>query len=285
MAQLGLFARWGLFADKGKHAVGFWKFALRTRTEPVTPALFKECFGESMSAARNAMAWHLPLALEMEALRDVRPFTLPKIQLRAATQDEIAVCWSLWERLEALASEKDDPSTAALWRDRARARLDGLLQAGSTDPRLFTIRALLAVDLGDSEGAKTFLQRAVQQRVRFPSVYVELARLKLAETSSDRLEPGETAAILGLLTSARALRPILPAYYELAAETLRRSEPAAFTPEWRRALEEGVSLFPREQEMMTKIAAAFEAHDLKSEAEGVRRRHDAFMDETRANEL
>ena len=279
LAQLGLFARWGMFAERGKHGAAFWQFALRTRTQPVTPELFKECFGLTMSAARNAMAWHLPLALEMQAVREVRPFTLPRVKLRPATQEEVTLYRAIWERLEAVWLAEREPAVATEWRDRARARLDGALEAGMTDARLLAIRGLLAVDAGDLERAKRFLERAARQPLSFPSIYVELARLQLAGTSDDRLKPAETAGILELLTRARALRPLLPTLYEVAAQTLKRSELKFFTDEWRDILNEGVGLFPRERQMLTAVEAAFEAHGLDADASAVRIRRQRFMSE------
>src|SRR6185436_1525062 len=100
-AQAALFIRWGLAGRGAPRRTALWKFAERAAVEPVTEALFQECFGLDFATARQQLTAYLPEAMrEKLALRPAQRPRLPDYPLRAATEAEIARIKGDWERLE-----------------------------------------------------------------------------------------------------------------------------------------------------------------------------------------
>src|SRR5688572_3601724 len=72
-AQAALFIRWGLGGRGAPRRAALWKFAERAAVEPVTEALFQECFGLDFATARQQLTAYLPEAMrEKFALRPDR---------------------------------------------------------------------------------------------------------------------------------------------------------------------------------------------------------------------
>ncbi|MBM3855353.1 MAG: hypothetical protein FJ399_19730, partial [Verrucomicrobia bacterium] len=100
-AQAALFVRWGVAGRGAPRRAALWTFAARAAIEPVTEALFRECFGFDFAAAQRQLTEHLPEAIrERLPLRPSQRPRLPDFPLRPATDVEIARIKGDWERLE-----------------------------------------------------------------------------------------------------------------------------------------------------------------------------------------
>ena len=97
-----MFIRWGLGGRGAPRRAALGKFAERSAVEPVTEALFQECFGLDFATAQQQLTAHLPEAIrDRLVLRPAQRPRLPDYTLRPANDVEIARLKGDWERLEA----------------------------------------------------------------------------------------------------------------------------------------------------------------------------------------
>jgi hypothetical protein len=82
LLQLGLFTRWALLGDHQAHQRAFWKFAVRSRTEPITETLFNECFEMSFSQVQAALADHVQTGWSEIGLSLVTTGSMSQLNLR-----------------------------------------------------------------------------------------------------------------------------------------------------------------------------------------------------------
>ncbi len=261
-AQAALFIHWGLGGRGAPRRAALWKFAGRAAVEPVTEALFQECFGLDFATARQQLTTHLTNAMRGPlALRPAQRPRLPEHSLRPASDVEIARLKGDWERIEIGYVKAHFPALATKYLEQARRTLRRAYDRGSRDPRLLAVMGLCEVDAGNDAGAREFLEAAAAGSTTLrPRAAFELARLRFAalkETSRAgaefRLTPEQTGAVLTPLLATRAQEPPLPEVYTLiadvwaaAAEAPTRSDLAV--------LEDGVRLFPRRTELVQRTA-------------------------------
>lgn len=245
--QAYAFVHWGLYGDEGRHQKAFVSFIARLDREPLSEALFKECFKKSYKDMGVALRGYIEMtsyriagvrAGKGEKLPDAPPF-----ELREATESEVGRITGDTLRLAG--------HTAA-----ARTAMIAPYIRGERDPALLAAIGLLEHDGGDPVRARKFLEGAAKAKAPRPRAHLALARLRFAEAEAAGVgatpAPGEkirfstdqTVNVLTPLFTARSLPPPLPEVYELIAETWARSlvTPA---PEHLVVLEEGVRYFPR----------------------------------------
>ncbi len=263
-AQAALFIRWGLDGRGAPRRAALWTFVQRAAVEPVTEALFQDCFGLDFAAAHQQLTAHLP-----EAMRDrlaLRPATRPRLpdySLRAATEVEIARLKGDWERLEIDFVKTQFPALVSKYREQARRTLMRAYEGGSRDPQLLAVLGLGEVEAGNAAAALAFLEDAAARSPTLrPRAWFELARLRFAALNASRatrdateswLTSAQASTVLTPLAAARELEPPLPEVYELIAEVWAASaEPP--TRVQLAVLEEGVRVFPRRSELVHRTA-------------------------------
>jgi hypothetical protein len=241
--QCYAFVHWALYGNNGSHQKGFITFLARLAKEPLSEALFKDCFKKSY----KDMGFDLRSYIEMtdHTIAGVRAGKgeklpdAPPVELREATEAEIGRITGDTLRLTGHAAA-------------ARAALTAPYIRGQRDPALLAAIGLLERVDGDEARARKFLEAAVHEKVQRPRAYLELARMRFAE-GPDRFTPEQTIAVLTPLFSTRSQRPPLPEVYELIAETWARS---AVTPgpDHLAVLDEGIRFFPKDHALVYATA-------------------------------
>lgn len=272
-AQSALLIRWGLAGRDAPRRAALWKFAERAAVEPVTEALFRECFGLDYATAWQQLTAHLPEAMrEKLALRPAQRPRPPAYTLRAASDVEVARIKGDWERLEIGYVKTQFPILVPKYLEQARRTLRRAYDRGSRDPRLLAVMGLCEVDAGDDASARPFLEdAAVRSSVLRPRANFELARLRFAALEAARggaapgLKAEQANAVLTPLTAAREQHPPLPDVYLLIADVWTATAQAP-TREQFAVLEEGVRLFPRRSELVHRTAELALRHTFSDSA-------------------
>lgn len=272
-AGAALFVRWALENNFREHREAFWRFAMRAADEPVTEELFQEHFGLSFAGAEEKLRAYLPIAV-----RDEVTVTLPRrwnsgrVAFRDATENEIGRIKAEWERLQArLYVQKKDAGSRKEMLDRARRTARRGFEQGRSDPRIVGLRGLIEVDAGDLASARQYLEEAARGDVARPGVYLELARLRLANalenpgTPFGTLSAGQLNGILEALATARTQVPLMADVYALMAEACRQSSALA-DRQYLAMLAEGVRLFPRNSDLVCRVAELHAAIGFRREA-------------------
>jgi hypothetical protein len=239
-AQRGLFAYWGLFAQQGKYAPGFWRFVEATRWEPVSEELFQRCFGRSFDEAADDMAWFLPVALHQQLARAVPAFQLPTLEFRDVRTAEVNLYRAQLAQLRREMGSRAGDGAGDQSRDWIRSRLQHASREGISVSMVAAGQGFLALEEDRFDDARAYLITAVDQGVPRPRVHLELAKLIL---TAERAATNHQTA-LAHLQRARALRPALPEVYTVAA-ALFAERGSALADEELEFLLEGVRLFPR----------------------------------------
>lgn len=260
-AQAALFIRWGIDAHAAPRRTALWTFVERSSAEPVTEALFQECFGFGFATAQKQLTEHLPEAMRSRlALRPAQRPRPPDYALRAADDLDIARIKGDWERLEIGYVKARFPLLAPKYVEQARRTLRRAYERGSRDPRLLAAMGLCEVDAGDDRAARELLEDAATRGTTLrPRAWYELARLRFGTLHAQRgdagpgLTPEQAREVLAPLSATRDQEPRLAEAYELMAEVWAacpqppaRSELAA--------LEEGVRTFPHRSELVYRTA-------------------------------
>lgn len=239
--QAYAFVHWGLYGDQGKHQKAFLTFLRRLDREPVSEALFKDCFKKSYRDMLLTIRGYVDFTNYMLAgIRAGKGEKLPEpppFALRAATEAEAGRITGDALRLAGHAAAARTAMTVPYIR-------------GERDPDLLAAIGLLERAAGDDTRARKFLEAAAQGRAVRPRAFQELARLRFAAAAAEpaeaqaRFSAEQTAAVLTALFTARTQPPPLPEVYELIAATWARS---VITPtaEHLAVLDEGVRFFPR----------------------------------------
>jgi tetratricopeptide (TPR) repeat protein len=173
----------------------------------------------------------------------------PDIVLRDATDAEVG-------RL------KGDALRLAGVVDQARATLIAPYVRGDRDSELLAALGIAELEVGQTDRARKFLEKAAEGKTRRATAWIELGRLRLAEAKTkpaavgNRLDAAQLVHVLAPLFEARRCQPVLPDTYRLIAEAWRCSyvRPTAAQLE---VLEEGFTRFPRDDEILVGIAETF----------------------------
>lgn len=259
-AQAALFVHWGVGGRGAPRRAAFGKFVARAAVEPVTEALFRECFGLDYAGGWKALTAYLPYAMnDRLALRPASRQRGTDFPLRPAGEAEIARLKGDWERLEIGYVKAQFPAFASKYVEQARRTLRRAYDRGSRDPRLLAVMGLCEVDAGNDAAAREWLEAAAAGAPMLrPRAAYELARLRFAAArtpggDAPPLPAEQAAAVLAPLAAARLQQPPLPEVYELIA-AVRAAGAAVPTREHLAELEEGVRFFPRRSELAARTA-------------------------------
>ncbi len=237
--QAYAFVHMCLYGYKGKYLKQFTTFMQRSAREPVTEAMFKECFNMSynsmLTEIRSYCEFTVYEAKYYKSKEDVI-IPPPPLDLRDATQAEIG-------RI------KGEAMVLAGRMKEARVELIAAYTRGERDPNLLASLGLYEREHGEADRARKFLEAAFVGKSKRIDANVELARFRLAdatakpEAPNGRFSAAQVAAILEPLKLARGQPPPSYALYETAAETWMKSA-AVPTREDARMVIEGAQLFP-----------------------------------------
>ena len=270
-SQAELFIRWGLEGKGSPRREGFWKFIERSSVDVPSEKLAQECLGLDYAGLSERVTAFLPTAVRKEmTLRPGVAIKLPPLALRPATDGEVARIKGDWERLEIDYVRQRYPDLAAKYIEQARRTLRRAYDRNDRDPRLLAVLGLCEVDAGNDAGARDYLESAARVEIVRPRVWLELARLRLADylavpPTGGKLSADQAVDVLTPLFTARQQTPPLPEVYELIAEVWAR---CAVTPTRGHlaVLSEGVTLFPGRAPLVHRAAALFLEHGHVPEA-------------------
>ncbi len=243
------FVHWGLHGDNGRHAAPMAAFVERSRYEPTSETLFRDCFQMSYDEGWQALRTHIEFTrAKYFGLRAEKGQKLPRpapATVRPATPSEIA-------RLKAEAHELAGRPA------EARAELIRAYRHGEKDAELLAALGLSDLSAGETARARQFLEAATAQHTRQARAHLALARLRFDECLARRAHPGDKLAphqirsILEPLIGGLALAPITEGY-SLAAEAWLLAEESPSHAQLQ-GLISGVQLAPRDQELALRVA-------------------------------
>lgn len=240
--QAYAFVHMCLYGYKGKYQKAFATFLQRSAREPVTEAMFKECFKmtykQMLMEIRSYCEFTVYEAKVYQSKKGGPDLIVPPapLELREATQSEVG-------RI------KGEALILAARLPEARAELIAPYQRGERDPNLLAALGLFEKSNGEDTRARKFLEAAVAGKSVRADANLEVARYRYADAIAQPAGPdgalsaAQVAGILGPLQIARRQPPPQAAVYELAGDAWLRSavdpkpEEAAF-------LIEGAQAFP-----------------------------------------
>lgn len=248
--QAYAFVHMCLYGYHGKYQKQFATFMQRAARDPVTEAMFKECFNMTYAKMLMEIRSYCEFTVyEHKEYRSKVDVIIPPapLALRDATQSEVGRI-----KGEAFLLAGQDKA--------AHAELIAPYIRGERDPALLASLGLQERAAGEGERARKFLEAAVAGKVVRPDAYLELARYRYADAlakpggANGVFSPAQAAGVLDLLLVARQQPPRLPAVYDLMADTWTRS-PATPKREDIGALVDGVRLYPGRLKLAYQAAA------------------------------
>lgn len=258
--EAALFVRWGLESDRRAQREAFWRFVNRAASEPVTEELFVEHFGRTFRSVEHDLSSYLGTAVQTEITVNLpRRWKHGKPALRLATEEQVGRVKGEWERMQARSFAPVDPGARLEALERARRTTRRAFELGTSDPWLLGLRGLIEVDAGEHETARMFLEEAVRGDIDRPGAFLELARMRLlaAETNPGSrygtISTGQLMSVLEPLAAARTQQPLMADVYMLMADACAQSG-ALMDPQYLRMLAEGVRLFPRNVDLVCRVA-------------------------------
>ncbi|MEO6246063.1 MAG: hypothetical protein ABIQ12_11585 [Opitutaceae bacterium] len=252
-----------LYGYKGKYQKQFMTFLQRSAREPVTEALFKECFRfPGKNGAFKEMSYK-DMLLEIRSYCD---FTVYEAKLFKATgKEDLVVPPKPLELRDATQSEigriKGEALLIAGHDKLARTELIAPYQRGEREPDLLAALGLYDRTHEEPARARKFLEAAFVAKTKRPDAGLELARLRYADAiaapagAGGQLSAAQTTAILDPLIAVRGSPPHQPALYDLVADTWARSEAKPKLDDVR-VMIDGAMLFPTRLKLIY-IAAGF----------------------------
>lgn len=258
--QAQAFVHLCLYARDKRHQKGFLTFIARLQREPVSEALFQECFKVSYAKMMDELYAYVRTTAHKVYTYKLTSGTMedpPLIQLREASEAEIG-------RIKGTALGLADH------REKARLTLIAAYRRGAREPEMLAALGLAESAAGDKDRAEKFLEAASAGKAASTRAYVELARLRLDRfTRSEprqKLSPPQVGAVLEPLFAARTKSPPLRELYHLIAQAWRESREAP-TREHLTVLIEGVNRFPWDTELITHAARLHLDHGFKAQGD------------------
>jgi len=167
--QAYLFVHFCMFGEDLRYQQALGTFVSRLAREPLSEALFKECFKTDyagMYKELRSYILHTRHKYQRHPLQKEDRFTPKSIELREATPAEVAVI-------------KGDALRLGGHLDTALAAYRSAFLRGAREPVLLAGMGLAESALNHADRARELLEPAIKAGVRRPSAYVELARLSL----------------------------------------------------------------------------------------------------------
>ncbi len=247
--QAYAFVHFCLFGENLRHKEALITFVGRLAREPLSEALFKDCFKIGYAAMEKQLRAYLRYTKHKYQKYDLQAtdrLSAASIELSAATATQVGVI-------------KGDALRLARHPDAALSDYLLAYRRGSHEPAL--LAGLAAVETNPAL-ARNFTDEAVKSGVNRPSAYVAQARLRLADFKADpgpdgKLTSVQVSSVLTPLFKARDYPPRLPETYETIAEVWAQSAVAP-KPEHLGVLDEGVRNFPRDSDLLYRTAKLYQ---------------------------
>ncbi len=254
-----------LYGYKGKYQKQFMTFLQRSAREPVTEAMFKECFRFPNKNGTFKEMSYKDMLMEIRSYCD---FTVYEAKIFKATgKEDLVIPPKPLELRDATQSEigriKGETLVLAGHDKLARAELIAPYQRGEREADLLAALGLYDRTHEEPERARKFLEAAFNAKTKRPDAGLELARLRYADAnakpagSGGALSAAQTTAILEPLLAVRRSPPHMPALYDLVADTWMRSEAKPKRDDVM-VLIDGAQLFPTRMKLIY-VAANFAA--------------------------
>lgn len=242
-----------LYGGNGRYQKAFVQFIQRLGSEPVSEALFKECFKTDYKGMLLELRGYIDFTNHSYKTYKLkaggRPLGGGPVDLRDATQAEVG-------RI------KGDAQRLAGLTDRALASYRLAYARGERAPALLGALGVAESESGHADRAGPLLEAAAKASPGRPGVLVELARVRLvaakakAAGANDGIDDAQLAGVLDPLFKARQLRPALPETYDTIAEAwLASAIPPK--PEHLAVLTEGIRAFPRNNPQFHRLAELY----------------------------
>jgi hypothetical protein len=259
--QCYAFVHWGLYGDMGKHQAAFVRFLQRLDREPLTEALFQDCFQQSYRDMALTLRGYVEFTAHtiagVAANKGQKLPEPPAFELRDATEAEVG-------RI------KGDVLRVAGHEAAAHRALIAPYIRGERDPQLLAALGLQERAAGDPGRARKFLEAAARAQAVRPRAYLALARMRFEEASAhpaagEKFSAAQTTGILTALFAARSQPPPLVEVYQAIGEAWDR---CVVTPGAAHlaVLDEGVRHFPRNAALVYQDAALKAKSGLGAEA-------------------
>jgi hypothetical protein len=261
--QAYAFVHMCLYGERGKFQKPFTTFLQRIAREPVSEALFKECFGLTYNQMLTQMRGYIDMTVyESKSFRskkggpDLIDPPAPLV-LRDATQSEVG-------RI------KGEAKVIAGHAAAGRQELIAPYIRGERDPDLLAALGLFEKNAGEDVRARRFLEAASEGKTKRPDALLELARLRYADAiaapgvADGHFSREQVNGIVGPLMIARREPPHQHGVYDILADTWMRSIERPTRDEAIPAIE-GAILFPTRLKLIYQASMlAAEINDLKS---------------------
>jgi hypothetical protein len=260
--QAYAFVHMCLYGERGKFQKPFATFVQRLAREPVTEAMFKECFNMTYKQMLMQIRGYCDFTVYEAKLFQSKKggpdmITVPPpLALRDATQSEIG-------RI------KGEALGLAGHAKAARAELIAPYIRGERDPELLAALGLHERRHGEEERARKFLEAAFTGNAKRPEALLELARFRFADAlakpagAEGRLSAAQLSSVLDPLLVARQHPPHMMPLYDLVGDAWAR---AAVKPtrEDVKVLIDGAMIFPTRLKLVFQAAVlCFEAGELQ----------------------
>lgn len=247
--QAYAFVHFCLFGENLRHRDALITFVGRLAREPLSEALFKDCFKVGYADMEKQLRAYLRYTKHKYQQYDLQPADRMKasaIELSEATPAQIGLI-------------KGDALRLAHHLDASLTEYLSAYRRGSREPGLL---AGLGTAQNNPTLARKFTDEAVKTGVTRPSAYVAQARMRLEEFKADpgpdgKLTSFQVSAVLTPLFKARDYPPRLPEIYETIAEVWSLSSVGP-KPEHLAVLDEGVRHFPRQSDLLYRVARLYQ---------------------------
>ena len=240
-----------LYGEGRRYQKPFLKFVSRAGWEPVTEAMFKECFGMSYKEMELELRSYVEFTayeyIQFRAKKGTKGLDEPPpIQLRDATDAEVGRIKGEALRLAGNA-------------DAAHNALIAPYVRGSRDPQLLAALGLSELASGQTDRARKFLEAAAQAKAVRARAYLELARLRYASAAAQSadgtgpLNAEQTAQVLQPLLTARTQPPPMREMYAFLLDVWAHSTRVPTRGDYDLLLA-GAQAFPRQFELIYRTA-------------------------------
>jgi hypothetical protein len=260
--QAYAFVHMCLYGERGKFKKPFATFLQRISREPVSEALFKECFNMTYKQMLMQIRGYCDFTVyEHQEFRSKQDVLIPPppLELRDATESEVG-------------RMKGEAFVLAGHARAARNELIAPYIRGERDPDLLAALGLYERSDGEEERARKFLEAAHAAKTTRADALLELARFRYADAlaspggENGRFSPVQFSSILEPLLVARRHPPPRVPIYDLIADAWARSD-AAPTREDAQVLIDGAILFP------ARLRLVYQAAVLAAETGEIRPAH------------
>ncbi len=263
--QAALFLRWSLDDSRNlSRREMLWRFIEAMTTRAPSEQIFRSIFNLSYADADQALAAYAADGATRQlvvTLRDVAP--LPPTTIVDATPDQVGRLKAEWEVQAVNYVHHRFPEYLAAYEDQAGATLKTEIERGVDDPRVTALYGLYWCELESDGNALPYLVKAAAAKVARPRVYLELARIRIAEAwrnaafNARIFSKEDMARIIDPLTAAAGMQPQLRDVYRYATEALLQALPGTLTDDQQVLLATGVRNFPVDADLMLRIARVF----------------------------